>query len=370
MINSERQKSKVAIFFTFSLLFSWLFAANPTSTQANPYKSVASWVREDIGWGWASTQYRQIFNAGDLDNNGYQDMMLTDRSGNLWFYPARNNTSFSSRKKAGFGWNNMRQIFGGIDFNGDRNIDILGIDHSGTLFLYPGLGNGYFGSKRSLGTGWSNVTNISASQQGFNGQPIIIGSTNGTLKAWQTDGIGHFTNTITYGGGWDAMKLTAITGDVSGDGIPDMWVISKTGELRLYVTKSVSGLGFTAYVTGTGWSDIKYFLPRVDNSKVIRTIFPDGVLRQYTLNHFSPTTTRWIPPQPAPKPKPAPAPTPAPHYQKSTSGNCSPQFPIKGNKNSGIYHVPGQRYYNSTRAEECFATEAAAKNAGYRKARV
>lgn len=49
-----------------------------------------------------------------------------------------------------------------------------------------------------------------------------------------------------------------------------------------------------------------------------------------------------------------------------SSGDCPSWAPIKGNGNSGIYHVPGGAYYDVTNAEECFATESAARNAGYR----
>ena len=50
--------------------------------------------------------------------------------------------------------------------------------------------------------------------------------------------------------------------------------------------------------------------------------------------------------------------------------NCPPGFPIKGNQTTGqewIYHVPGGQFYNATRPEECFATEEAARAAGYRR---
>lgn len=51
----------------------------------------------------------------------------------------------------------------------------------------------------------------------------------------------------------------------------------------------------------------------------------------------------------------------------SPSGwNCPSGYPIKGNQ-SGIYHAPGGSFYNRTNPEECFATESAARNAGYRK---
>ena len=45
---------------------------------------------------------------------------------------------------------------------------------------------------------------------------------------------------------------------------------------------------------------------------------------------------------------------------------------IKGNQGSNgwIYHVPGMPYYSRTRAEQMFCSEAAARAAGYRRAKV
>lgn len=51
-------------------------------------------------------------------------------------------------------------------------------------------------------------------------------------------------------------------------------------------------------------------------------------------------------------------------------GSCPPSAPIKGNINKSrgtkIYHVPGSRYYDQTKAEVCFATTAEAVANGYR----
>lgn len=51
----------------------------------------------------------------------------------------------------------------------------------------------------------------------------------------------------------------------------------------------------------------------------------------------------------------------------ASSGRCA----IKGNRNrkgQWIYHVPGMPYYDQTRPEEIFCTEAQAQAAGYRRA--
>jgi hypothetical protein len=47
-------------------------------------------------------------------------------------------------------------------------------------------------------------------------------------------------------------------------------------------------------------------------------------------------------------------------------GSCPADFPIKGNANSRIYHMPGESSYDSTIPEYCFATEDDAKGAGFR----
>ena len=45
---------------------------------------------------------------------------------------------------------------------------------------------------------------------------------------------------------------------------------------------------------------------------------------------------------------------------------CPPDFPIKGNATSRIYHLPGQASYEATVPAICFATEAIAAEHGFR----
>lgn len=51
------------------------------------------------------------------------------------------------------------------------------------------------------------------------------------------------------------------------------------------------------------------------------------------------------------------------------TANCPPDYPIKGNRQSRIYHSPGQVSYPSTIAEYCFASPQAAELAGFRASR-
>lgn len=52
--------------------------------------------------------------------------------------------------------------------------------------------------------------------------------------------------------------------------------------------------------------------------------------------------------------------------QNLYSCECPSDRPIKGNAQSGIYHMPNGTYYDRTCAERCFATEDEAIDAGYR----
>ena len=52
-----------------------------------------------------------------------------------------------------------------------------------------------------------------------------------------------------------------------------------------------------------------------------------------------------------------------------TEGDCPLHHPVKANDNSGIYHVPGGRFYDRTKAERCYVDAESAAADGYRAAK-
>ena len=50
-------------------------------------------------------------------------------------------------------------------------------------------------------------------------------------------------------------------------------------------------------------------------------------------------------------------------------GACPVSHPVKANDNSGIFHVPGGRFYERTKPERCYASPEAATADGYRAAK-
>ncbi len=76
-----------------------------------------------------------------------------------------------------------------------------------------------------------------------------------------------------------------------------------------------------------------------------------------------------LPGQPA-----TPAPQPAPGAVSGwlpalDDGSAPPSHPIKANESSGIFHVPGGRFYDRTKPERCYATAAEAEADGYRRSK-
>jgi hypothetical protein len=59
------------------------------------------------------------------------------------------------------------------------------------------------------------------------------------------------------------------------------------------------------------------------------------------------------------------APT-SPSWIAPVDGACPVTHPVKGNANSGIYHVPGGRFYDATLPERCYRDESAAEADGMR----
>jgi len=59
----------------------------------------------------------------------------------------------------------------------------------------------------------------------------------------------------------------------------------------------------------------------------------------------------------------------APRWVLPLDGACPDGYPVKANDNSGIFHVPGGRFYERTKAERCYVDAAAAAADGYRAAK-
>ena len=100
-----------------------------------------------------------------------------------------------------------------------------------------------------------------------------------------------------------------------------------------------------------------------------------GTYRVWRQRQASPATPQWPamstqPSERAPATTTSPATVASPrNWVPPVNGKCPEGYPVKANDNSGIYHVPGGRFYARTVAERCYANADAAIADGYRAAK-
>ncbi len=92
-------------------------------------------------------------------------------------------------------------------------------------------------------------------------------------------------------------------------------------------------------------------------------VTPDDKVRP-----FAPVTTTPIPAQQSPTQSDS-AQTSQQRWVAAVDGACPGGYPIKANESSGIFHVPGGRFYNRTIPERCYAKADDAVSDGYRAAK-
>lgn len=84
----------------------------------------------------------------------------------------------------------------------------------------------------------------------------------------------------------------------------------------------------------------------------------------------APEAPEW-PPLPSPEPHPTGAPwvstaEPTATWVEPVDGACPASHPVKLNETSGIFHLPGGRFYERTNADRCYTSAEAAAADGYR----
>ncbi|MGW8767273.1 FG-GAP repeat domain-containing protein [Streptomyces sp. NPDC055815] len=113
--------------------------------------------RVNAGTGW--NVYDRIDGAGDLDRDGYMDLLARDKAGVLWLYKGTGSFTgarFKARVNVGAGWGAYDRLAGGADVTGDGRADLLARDKAGVLWLYRGTGSGTtpYATRTRVGSGW------------------------------------------------------------------------------------------------------------------------------------------------------------------------------------------------------------------------
>ena len=83
-----------------------------------------------------------LLNAGDVNRDGFGDVLARDTSGQLWFYAGNGAGGLAAGRVLGGGWGAVRGLEAVGDVTGDGNPDLIGTAGS-TLTVWPGNGSGF-----------------------------------------------------------------------------------------------------------------------------------------------------------------------------------------------------------------------------------
>ncbi|WP_030756595.1 N-acetylmuramoyl-L-alanine amidase [Streptomyces griseus] len=213
-----------------------------------------------VGPGWQV--YNTVTPMTTLRADGVGDLVARDKDGVLWYYKGTGNPSapFKTRLKVGGGWNAYDKLLGVGDMNADGRPDLIARDTTGVLWLYKNTGASPnpFATRVRVGGGWNTYNELIATGDlTGDGKPDLIArDTTGTL--WMYKNTGGSPNPYAtrgkVGGGWGVYNLMVGPGDLDRDGKPDLIARDTTGVLWFY--KNTSGYP-NPYATrvsiGSGW---------------------------------------------------------------------------------------------------------------------
>ncbi|MFF2522662.1 FG-GAP repeat domain-containing protein [Streptomyces liangshanensis] len=106
--------------------------------------------------------YKKIVGTGDLNGDGIGDLIIQDKSNNLYRYAGKGNGTFAAAVKVFTDWGgSYNTIVGPGDLNHDGKADLVSRDTAGVLWRNYGDGKGSFGARTKIATGWGGYKSLS-----------------------------------------------------------------------------------------------------------------------------------------------------------------------------------------------------------------
>ncbi|QMU78241.1 VCBS repeat-containing protein [Streptacidiphilus sp. PB12-B1b] len=178
----------------------------PVSNES-PHNLYA-WYIESGNWRWVTA----LVGSASLTGDGRGDLLARDSHGNLWLYPVvglPGPHALGKAVKLPGNWNWATALIGPGDLTGDGRPDLLARDRHGNLWLYPGTGNPAhpFGNAFKVPGNWNWATAlIGSGDLTGDGRPDLL-ARDGHGNLWLYPGTGNpahpFGNAFKAPGNWN-----------------------------------------------------------------------------------------------------------------------------------------------------------------------
>ncbi|MFB6900018.1 N-acetylmuramoyl-L-alanine amidase [Streptomyces hydrogenans] len=236
------------------VLWQYQGSGNPAAPFLAKYRVGAGWQGYDI-----------LTPMSFLRADGTGDAVARDKDGVLWYYKGSGNpnTPFKARQRVGGGWQVYDKLLGVGDMNADGRTDLIARDKTGVLWLYKNTGASPnpFATRVKVGGGWQTYNElISTGDMTGDGRPELIArDKTGVLWLYKNTGgsPNPYATRAQVGGGWQTYNTMVGTGDLDKDGKADLiardasgvlWFYKNTGGYpNPYAPKAQVGGGWQAY---------------------------------------------------------------------------------------------------------------------------
>jgi hypothetical protein len=212
-----------------------------------------------VSWGTALAGMTLIATAGDLNADGFADVLARTSGGTLYLYPGTGTGGINAagRITVGTGWNAMTTITGGHDYDSDGKPDVIAVASDGNLWFYPGTGDGRLGARKAVGSGWASMNEVTATgdlDHDGHADMVAVRNADGCLYFYGGKGDGTFKPLVKIGCGWAAMDAITGVGDFDRDGHID-WLARRESDGSLFLYPGNGAGNHTASeLVGTGWN--------------------------------------------------------------------------------------------------------------------
>ncbi|WP_030445045.1 FG-GAP-like repeat-containing protein [Actinocatenispora sera] len=144
-----------------------------------------------IGSGYGG--FTAIVSVGDLNDDGIDDLVVRNSAGVLYFKAGTGNSQFVAGVRFTSGWNKYVKLIGVGDVDGDGCGDLMAVDGDGVMWFYRGTKDGRFATKVRVESGWAKYNSIIGVGDitGDAVPDLIARDSAGTI--WRYDGSGHAT---------------------------------------------------------------------------------------------------------------------------------------------------------------------------------